>query len=270
MPERKIIPIGIEDFKCLIDRNCYFIDKTLLIKDILDSGAMVNLFTRPRRFGKTLNISMLRRYFEKTEEDNSYLFNGLKISETEDKYKSHMGQYPVINISLKGMKQNSFDDAFEQFKNIVISEYERHDYILSSDKLKPVQRKKFEAIYNGIADDKVYLNALKNLSDCLMTYYSKKVIVLIDEYDVPLQNAHLNRFYDEMINLIRSVFESVLKTNDSLEFAVLTGCLRVSKESIFTGLNNLNVNSVKTIDYSEYFGFTESEVNELAEYYGKI
>ena len=267
MPERKIIPIGIEDFKCLIDRNCYFIDKTLLIKDILDSGAMVNLFTRPRRFGKTLNISMLRRYFEKTEEDNSYLFNGLKISETEDKYKSHMGQYPVINISLKGMKQNSFNDAFEQFKNIVISEYERHDYILSSDKLKPVQRKKFEAIYNGIADDKVYLNALKNLSDCLMTYYSKKVIVLIDEYDVPLQNAHLNRFYDEMINLIRSVFESVLKTNDSLEFAVLTGCLRVSKESIFTGLNNLNVNSVKTIDYSEYFGFTESEVNELAEYY---
>ncbi len=267
MNDYKSIPIGMEDFKEVIDRNCYLVDKTLLIKDILDGGAKVTLFTRPRRFGKTLNMSMLRKFFEKTEEDNSYLFDGLAISETGDKYRKYMGQYPVISISLKSMKQTNYEDAFDKFKDIIISEFERHDNILSSDKLKPRQRKVFEDIYSDTADNSVYNTALKLLSDCLYEVYGQKVIVLIDEYDVPLENAYFNGFYNEMINLIRSVFESVLKTNDSLEFAVMTGCLRISKESIFTGLNNLNVYPVTDNAFSQYFGFTEQEVKKIADYY---
>lgn len=267
MNERKAIPIGIEDFKEMIDRNCYLVDKTLLIKDILDAGAKVTLFTRPRRFGKTLNMSMLRRFFEKTYEDNSYLFDGLKISEAGGIYYQYMGQYPVISISLKSMKQPTWEEAFFQFKNIIISEFERYDHLLSGDRLKPGKRNIFESIYNGMADDVMYSTSLRLLSDCLNAVYNKNVIVLIDEYDVPLENAYFNGFYDKMINLIRSVFESVLKTNDSLEFGVLTGCLRISKESIFTGLNNLKVNSIRFEEYSNYFGFTEAEVRELSEYY---
>lgn len=267
MPDKKVIPIGIEDFKELIDRNCYFVDKSLLIKDIIDSGSKVTLFTRPRTFGKTLNLSILKRFFEKTDDDNSYLFDNLKISNDEAKYKAYMGQYPVISISLKSMKQQNYFAAFEQFKNIIIREFESHDSILSSDKLKPLQKKRFEDIYNGTADDSVYYDSLKLLSDCLYAVYKTKVIVLIDEYDVPLENAYFNGFYDKMIDLIRSVFESVLKTNDSLEFGVLTGCLRISKESIFTGLNNLSVYSVMDNKFSDYFGFTENEVKDLLEYY---
>ena len=267
MNERKAIPIGIEDFKEMIDRNCYLVDKTLLIKDIIDMGAKVILFTRPRRFGKTLNMSMLRRFFEKTEKDNSYLFDGLKISETGEKYRQYMGQYPVISISLKGMKQSTFEQSFIQFKELIANEFERHQEILKCTLISERKRKKFQSIFDDTADDAVYKTALKLLSDCLYEVYGKKVIVLIDEYDVPLENAYFNGFYDEMINLIRSVFESVLKTNDSLEFGILTGCLRISKESIFTGLNNLKVNSVRTGEFSNYFGFTETEVKELSEYY---
>lgn len=268
MNEYKPIPIGIEDFKRLIDDGYYFLDKTLMIKELIDMKGMVNLFTRPRRFGKTLNMSMLRRFFEKTEEDNSYLFDGLAIAEAENKYCKYMGQYPVISISLKSMKQPDFETSFKRFKNLVTREFERHDDIISSEKLKPLQRKQFSEIYSGTADDLVYSDSLKLLSDCLYEVYGKKAIVLIDEYDVPLENAYFNGFYDEMINLIRSVFESVLKTNDSLEFAVMTGCLRISKESIFTGLNNLNVYPVTDNAFSQYFGFTEQEVKQLADYYG--
>lgn len=267
MNERKTIPIGIEDFQEMINRNCYLVDKTMLIKDILDTGAKVTLFTRPRRFGKTLNMSMLRRYFEITEEDNSYLFDGMKISEAGGKYRQYMGKYPVISISLKSMKQPTWEEALERFKSLIVREFERHDTILSSEKLKPLQRKQFFDIYNGTANDSIYSESLKILSDCLNTVYEKKVIVLIDEYDVPLENAYFNGFYDKMIGLIRSVFESALKTNASLEFAVLTGCLRISKESIFTGLNNLKVNSIRFEEFSSYFGFTESEVKNLTEYY---
>lgn len=267
MNERKAIPIGIEDFKEMIDRNCYLVDKTLLIKDILDAGAKVTLFTRPRRFGKTLNMSMLKRYFEKTDEDNSYLFNGLKISEAGEKYRQYMGQYPVISISLKSMKQPTWEEAFWQFKNIVADELWRHKGLLDSDVLLPININKLRMICEGTADDPMYSTSLRLLSDCLNAIYNKNVIVLIDEYDVPLENAYFNGFYDKMINLIRSVFESVLKTNDSLEFGVLTGCLRISKESIFTGLNNLKVNSIRFEEYSNYFGFTEAEVQELSRYY---
>lgn len=238
MANFKPVPIGIEDFKVLIDRQCYFVDKTLMIKELIDNSAMVALFTRPRRFGKTLNMSMLRRFFENAGEDNSYLFDGLKIARAGEKYRKYMGQYPVITISLKSMKQPSYIDAFSEFKNMISKEIWRHKELLISDKIMPLSRKKLEMLCNDTADNSVYHTALKLLSDCLYEVYGKKVIVLIDEYDVPLENAYFNGFYDEMINLIRSVFESVLKTNDSLEFAVLTGCLRISKESIFAGLNN--------------------------------
>lgn len=268
MNERKAIPLGIEDFKVLRDRNCYFIDKTLMIKDIIDSTAMVTLFTRPRRFGKTLNMSMLRRFFEKADEDNSYLFDGLKISEAGEKYRRYMGECPVISVSLKGMKQPTWEESFAQFKEIVANEFERHQKILDSALISGRKRKRIQGVLDDTADDTVYSTVLKLLSDCLCTVYNKNVIVLIDEYDVPLENAYFNGFYDKMIDLIRSVFESVLKTNDSLEFGVLTGCLRISKESIFTGLNNLNVFSVTDNAYSQYFGFTEQEVKQITDYYG--
>lgn len=267
MNDYKSIPIGMEDFKEVIDRNCYLVDKTLLIKDILDGGAKVTLFTRPRRFGKTLNMSMLRRFFEKTEEDNSYLFNGLAITKTGSKYQSHMGQYPVISISLKGVGQSSYEEAFAEFKNLVAQEVWRHKELLKSKNLMPANRSKLEKICADTAANHVYNTSLKLLSDCLYQEYGKRVIILIDEYDVPLQSAYQYGYYEQMVKLIRSVFESVLKTNASLEFGVLTGCLRISKESIFTGLNNLKINSIKTVDCSEYFGFTESEVKELASYY---
>lgn len=263
----KPIPIGIEDFKEIIDREYYFVDKTMLIRDILDSGSKVTLFTRPRRFGKTLNMSMLKRFFEKTEEDNSYLFDGFAISGAGDKYKSYIEQYPVISISLKSMKQSTWGESFSQFKEIIANEFERHQEILKCDSISGRKRKRIQGVLEDTADDTVYLTTLKLLSDCLYEVYNKKVIVLIDEYDVPLENAYFNGFYEDMINLIRSVFESVLKTNDSLEFGVLTGCLRISKESIFTGLNNLSVHSVTDNSFASYFGFTESEVRNVLEYY---
>ncbi len=267
MSDYKPIPIGIEDFKEIIDKEYCFIDKTTIIKDILDSGSKVILFTRPRRFGKTLNMSMLRRFFEKTEEDNSYLFDGLKISGADEKYHKYMGRYPVISISLKNMKQPTFEKSFIQFKEIIADEFERHHELLNNSVLTGRRRQRIQNIIDDTADDTVYSTSLKLLSDCLCAVYKKNVIVLIDEYDVPLENAYFNGFYDEMVNLIRSVFESVLKTNDSLEFAVLTGCLRISKESIFTGLNNLNVYPVTDNAMSQYFGFTEQEVKQLANYY---
>ena len=264
----KPIPIGIEDFKRLIDNGCYFVDKTLMIKDIIDIKSSVNLFTRPRRFGKTLNMSMIQRYFEKTEEDNAYLFDGLNISKAGEKYKEYQGQYPVITLSLKSMKQSCFEDVFLLFKNIISKEFYRHKEILSSNKISEIDKKEYVSILEKTADNSQYLYALKLLSDCLKEAYNKNVIILIDEYDVPLESAYLGGFYDEMVNLIRSVFESALKTNPSLEFGILTGCLRISSESIFTGLNNLKVNSITTLDFSEYFGFTEKEVKKFAEVYG--
>ena len=267
MTGRKKIPIGIEDFAEIINRNCYFVDKTLMIRDILDSGAKVTLFTRPRRFGKTLNMSMLQRFFEKTDNDNSYLFEGLNITGAGEQYIAHMGQYPVISISLKGMKQPTYELAFYEYKNIITKEFNRHCSLLTSNELLPTDREKFEKIFYGTDDDNVYINAIRLLSDCLSKVYNKNVIILIDEYDVPLENAYFNGFYNKMIDLIRSALESALKTNSSLELAVMTGCLRISKESIFTGLNNLKVYSISSKQFGEYFGFTQNEVAMLAKYY---
>ncbi|MEE5994758.1 MAG: AAA family ATPase, partial [Oscillospiraceae bacterium] len=235
---------------------------------LLDSGAKVSLFTRPRRFGKTLNMSMLRYFFEKMDEDNSYLFDGLNISKAGEKYMSHCGQYPVISVSLKGMEKETFQKNMELFRTLIADEFERHRDILESDRITARRKRHFENICNEDASDTIYESSLKILTDCLYAVHQKKVIILIDEYDVPLQNAWLNGFYDKMVKFIRSLFDAALKTNDSLEFGVLTGCLRISKESIFTGMNNLNVNSISEVQFSEYFGFTDEEVKEMLNFYG--
>lgn len=268
MAEVKAIPIGVEDFKRLVERDYYFVDKTLMIKDLLDKDNMVNLFTRPRRFGKTLNMSMIQRFFEKTEESNVCLFENLNIAKAGQKYMEHQGQYPVISISLKSMKQTTYELAYETFKDIVKDEFRRHKAIVyNSDILDEEEKRRYDAFLDINASESAYNKAIGFLSKCLELAYNKKVIILIDEYDVPLENSYFCGFYDKMAGLIRSVFESALKTNPSLEFAVLTGCLRISKESIFTGLNNLEVYSVTANEMSQYFGFTQAEVEKIAEYY---
>lgn len=266
------LPIGVDNFEKLITRGYYFVDKTLLIKDLLDKKGDVNLFTRPWRFGKTLNISMLQYFFEDArsytgeKQDNAYLFEGLNIMQAGEEYLSHMGQYPVINLSLKGGKQPDFDMAYGMLKRQIAEEYVRHKFMLEDDRLAD-QKERYLEIMREKADRNSFNDSLKFLSWCMEIYYGKKAIILIDEYDVPLENAFMQGFYDEMIAFIRSLFESALKTNDSLEFAVITGCLRISKESIFTGLNNLKIISITNPDYDEYFGFTDEEVRKICEDY---
>lgn len=270
---KKAISIGMEDFKEIINKNGYFVDKTLMIQELLDSNSKVTLFTRPRRFGKTLNFSMLRRFFEDerrrdgTAIDNSHLFDGLAISRCGEKYLRHMGQYPVIKLSLKSGKQPDFDLAYGMLKKGIVEEFERHMYVLDSDCLTEREKSDFRRILKAENDPGLYADALKTLSSCLERYHGRKCIILIDEYDVPLENAWFCGFYDQMTGFIRSLFESALKTNDSLEFGVVTGCLRISRESIFTGLNNLKVNSVRGYGYGDSFGFTPEEVKALLDYY---
>ncbi len=268
------LPIGVEDFCLLREKNYYYIDKTLMIKDLLDNGSMVTLFTRPRRFGKTLNMSMLRYFFEKPYEDirgetKSYkhLFEGLKIMSAGERYTSEQGQYPVISLTLKSTKQPSFESAYAKLKRAIAGEFVRHEYLLKTDLMNNAYKNRFSKIMNEEADYDEYSSALAFLSECLHRYYDKRVIVLIDEYDVPLENAYFCGFYDEMISFIRSLFESVLKTNPNLEFAVITGCLRIGRESIFTGLNNFKVMTITAEKFSEYFGFTEPEVDAMLESY---
>ena len=260
--KHKPLPIGVEDFKRLVDNEYYFVDKTLMIKELLENKETVNLFTRPRRFGKTLNMSMLQRFFEATEKSNAYLFNGLKIAAYPE-YMVYQGQYPVISISLKSMKRASYQEAYFEYVKLLSDEFERHEIILQSDAVSEEDKLEFQKIKKRIAEPKEYNSAVKLLSKCLQKVYQKNVIILIDEYDVPLENAYHEGFYDDMTNLIRSCFESALKTNPSLEFAVLTGCLRVSRESIFTGLNNLKTYSITKNKFSQYFGFTQAEMQEI-------
>ena len=267
--ERKPLPIGIEDFKEVIDSGYYFVDKTLMIKDLIVNKVKVGLFTRPRRFGKTLNMSMIQRFFEKTDESNAYLFDRLKISEYPE-CMQYQGQSPVISISLKSMKQGSYKDAFHMFKVLIAREYDRHKVILKSGKISDSERDLFHSILTQRAEDAFYLDSIKFLSDIMVKYYNKNVIILIDEYDVPLEKAHENGYYHEMVLLLRNLFGNVLKTNRSLAFAVLTGCLRIAKESIFTGLNNFKVYSITNMEFDETFGFTDAEVREMLQYYELI
>ncbi len=269
----KPVPVGVDNFEHLVTRGYYFIDKTWFMKELLDKKGSVNLFTRPRRFGKTLNMSMLQYFFEDmrtddgTKKDNAYLFEHMKIMEAGEAYLAHMGNYPVINLTLKDAKQPDFTLAYEALKWQIADEYARHQYILQDERLA-AERDAYMEIRMRKADRSAYNNSIKFLSQCLEKYYGKKVIILIDEYDVPLENAFAEKFYKEMIGFIRTLFESAFKTNASLEFAVITGCLRIPRESIFTGLNNLEVISILDWNYGEYFGFTEEEVRELCRDYG--
>lgn len=270
---KKVIPIGIDNFKEIITGRYYYVDKTLLIKELLDLTGKVNLFTRPRRFGKTLNLSMLQAFFENTgdEEENQKrreLFKHLQIMNAGDAYTSHMGQYPVIFLTLKSAKQRTFQSALFKIKECISQEYRRHAFVCDGLKLSDSEKQLFQKLADGKGTMDEYSGSLQFLSQCLYKETGEKVIILLDEYDVPLENAYFRGFYDEMIDFIRSLFESGLKTNDALKFSVITGCLRISKESIFTGLNHLKIISVLDRQYSEHFGFTEQEVKEMTEYYG--
>lgn len=273
MKMKKKLAIGIENYKELIDKSYYYVDKTLLIQSLLDDGNKVTLFTRPRRFGKTLTLSMLKTFFENEMDwngkqiENTYYFNNMKIISTGEEYLHHMGKYPVISLSLKAAKQPTFQLAHAQLCEQISNEFSRHRYVLQGSQLLEHEKNKYENLMSGTADEASYVTALKFLSDCLKAYHKENVIVLLDEYDVPLENAYFRGFYDQMTDFIRSLFESVLKSNDSLEFAVITGCLRISKESIFTGLNNLKIISVLSQSYAEYFGFTPNEVQEMLAFY---
>ena len=267
MMERKPLPIGIEDFKRLIDDKYYFVDKTLMIKELIESQTIVGLFTKPRRFGKTLNMSMIQRFFEKTDESNAYLFDGLKISEYPE-CMQYQGQYPVISISLKSMKQATFEEAFAVFKDLIRAEILRHKSVLfQNDAIEKTDLDRLTRFIELKAEKSDCNTSLGFLSRLLASAYNKNVIILIDEYDVPLENAFYQGFYTDMVNLIRSVFESALKTNPSLDRAFLTGCLRVSKESIFTGLNNLQIFSIMSTKFDDSFGFTQEEINVMLECY---
>ena len=268
---RKKLPIGIDSFEKLRTNDFYYVDKTGFIADLLRDWGEVNLFTRPRRFGKTLNMSMLKCFFE-IGTDKS-LFDGLKIAENKELCAEYQGQFPVIFISLKSVDGLTFEAAAAALRRLIGREASRFGFLLQSDQLDTDDKKLYRAltaVENGtfsMADD-VLADSLKTLSQLLAKHYGRKVVILIDEYDVPLDKAFQGGYYDEMVSLIRNLFGNALKTNDSLQFAVLTGCLRISKESIFTGLNNLNVMTVSDPYFCDSFGFTDDDVKELLDYYG--
>jgi len=266
--QKKALPIGVEFFDKMIENDYYYVDKTLLIKDILDKKGEVNLFTRPRRFGKSLNISMLQCFFDNLMADKASIFDGLNIAHSGEAYLKHQNQYPVIKLGLKDVEASDFEGAMEMFAFELSSEFDRHRYLLNSDELEDEEKTLYRSILARKVDFSEYRNSLKFLSDCLKKHYAQKVIILVDEYDVPLEKAHFAGYYDEMVKFIRSFFSAALKTNKNLHFAVLTGCLRVSRESIFTGLNNLNIVSILNDGFGEYYGFTEWEVEEMLNYYG--
>ena len=263
--EKKRLPVGLENFEQIINDNYYYVDKTGLISELIRNGGMVNLFTRPRRFGKTLNMSMLEHFFS-IERDQS-IFEGLEISKDTKLCEEYMGKYPVISISLKGINAATYEDAFDFAVRIMKKVARNVQFLLGSGALSDYDKLEYKELLNNNMSEAAFCGGLKILSELLEKHYGTKVVLLIDEYDVPLAKAFENGYYDQMIFLIRSLLEQALKTNDSLKFAVMTGCMRISKESIFTGLNNLKVLSITDERYDEYFGFTDTEVREMLKYY---
>ncbi|MCD7732398.1 MAG: ATP-binding protein [Oscillospiraceae bacterium] len=263
--DKKQLPIGIEDFAKLRTNNFYYVDKTGMIKELLSNWGEVNLFTRPRRFGKSMNMSMLKCFFE-IGADKS-LFDGLAISKETELCEKYLGQYPVISITLKSTEADNFETSRNLIASEIRDEAERMGFLADSDKLSASEKESYARLLQSDSNDEVLYRSLKTLSGLLQKHYNKKVIILIDEYDVPLAKASNHGFYKKMVLLIRNLFEQVLKTNSSLEFAVLTGCLRVSRESIFTGLNNTKVYTLLEAECDEQFGFTDEEVREMLAYY---
>ena len=265
--EKRKLPIGIENFEQIIKDDFYYVDKTGVISELLRNWGMVNLFTRPRRFGKTLTMSMVEQFFS-VEGDKS-IFDGLKISKDKKLCEEYMGKHPVISISLKGINAASYEAAFELTVKTIKGAVQKAGFLKMSDKLGEDEKKEYRAILDENMSEATLFWSLKNLSELLEKHYETKVILLIDEYDVPLAKAFENGYYDKMVFLIRNLLEQTLKTNNSLKFAVMTGCMRISKESIFTGLNNLKVLSITDERFDEYFGFTDEDVKEMLRYYDR-
>lgn len=260
------LPIGISDYR-LASTEYYYVDKTMMIKDFLDERPMVSLFTRPRRFGKTLNMDMLRTFFEKTDEDTSVYFKNKNIWACGEKYRSHQGKYPVIFLSFKDIKCDTWEETFDAIKDLFSKEASRHSELKSADVFNEYEEAYIEKILSGTATPVELSVALANLSMMLHKYHGVAPIIIIDEYDTPIQQGHIKGFYDEIIGFMRNLFSGGLKDNKHLTYGFLTGILRVAKESIFSGLNNLAINSILDTKYSEYFGFTADEVKEIARYY---
>ncbi len=270
--DKKKLPIGIENFEKIRRDDFYYIDKTGLLRELLNNWGEVNLFTRPRRFGKSLNMSMLKSFFELGSDAG--LFEGLDIAKETELCREYQGQFPVVSVSLKDVEADDFISARSRMCSIIGNEALRFEFLAQSEALSDTEKRRYNGLIHTddqgefLMSEEVLSGSLLTLSALLHKHYGKKVIVLIDEYDVPLAKANENGYYDQMVSLIRSMFSRVLKTNSSLYFAVMTGCLRVAKESIFTGLNNIKVLSVTDVRFDEYFGFTDSEVRELLDYYG--
>lgn len=268
----KRLPMGIENFQRIRKEDFYYVDKTGLVRDLLENMAYVNLFTRPRRFGKTLTMSMLKYFFEVGSD--AALFDGLEISKERALCEEYMGKFPVISVSLKDVSGNSFDEAADMLRSVIGKEAARFQFLIQSDRLTEIEHKQYKALINindrgeYAMSDVLLSDSLSVLSHLLQKHYGKSTILLIDEYDVPLDKAYRSGYYDQMVEFIQKMFGKAFKTNDSLQFAVLTGCLRISKESIFTGLNNFKVYTVNDMLCKEYFGFTDKEIQELLSYYG--
>ncbi len=267
-PAKLPLPIGVSDFKELVT-NYYYVDKTLLIKDFIDNRPKVSLFTRPRRFGKTLAMDMLKTYFEISDVDTSHYFKNLNIWACGETYRSEQGKYPVIAISFKDIKYDSWEKALEAMHQVIGKEYRRHIYLLESSSCNAYDKKYFESLLNGEVSEVALANALSNLAHMLKSHYGVPAIIIIDEYDTPIQQGYMSGYYNQIITFMRNLFSGAFKDNQELAFGFLTGILRVAKESIFSGLNNLKVNSILEDRYSEYFGFTEAEIQSMMEYYGK-
>lgn len=265
-PKHLPLPVGVSDYR-LASAEYYYIDKTMMLKDFIDERPMVTLFTRPRRFGKTLNMDMLRTFFEKTNEDTSKYFKDKKIWEQGEYYRSFQGKYPVIFITLKDVKHNSWDNTFANIGSIISSEYCRHSDLSKSPKLDKKQKDFYDKMVSEKFSAVDLERSLLYLSEMLKKHYGEGAVIIIDEYDTPIQSGHTNGFYDDVIAFMRNLLSGCFKDNKSLAFGFLTGILRVAKESIFSGLNNLTINSVLDNKYSEYFGFTANEVKEMAAYY---
>lgn len=261
------LPVGVADYR-LASTEYYYVDKTMMIKDFLDERPMVSLFTRPRRFGKTLNMDMLRTFFEKTEEDTAKYFHDKLIWKCGERYRSYQGKYPVIFLTFKDVKFSSWQETFSSIRELIAKEAYRHLELKVSDKCDDYDRKAFVRLLNGEADETILSNALADLSLALHKHYGIAPIIIIDEYDIPIQQGYMRGFYDEVILFMRNLFSGGLKDNKHLSYGFLTGILRVAKESIFSGLNNLVINSVLDNKYSSYFGFTAAEVQQMAAYYG--